>query len=174
LSVKEHEPFIRQVIALAISSGKKGNDTFGAVLVHQGRVIAGAENTQNTGTGYGHAEYNLAIQAAQQFPERVLRECTFYCSATPCPRCAFSILAIGVRHVVIGVEVEAFASLIPEEFKMLSIQEIVRRLELEDVRIEGPVLEEEGLRAFEWWGGEHHPLKELLEFARREREKAKK
>jgi len=167
----EHKRFIRKAIQLAITSGKKGNDTFGAVLVHEGKVIANAENTQNTGQGYGHAEYNLAIQAAQQFPERVLRESTFYCSATPCPRCAFSILAIGVRHIVICVGYEAFASLIPEEFTMLSIQEIVGRLELDDVVIEGPVLEDEGMRAFEYWGGEYHPLEELLEFAQREREK---
>jgi tRNA(Arg) A34 adenosine deaminase TadA len=168
----EHEPFIRKAIDLAIASGKKGNDTFGAVLVHEGAMIASAENTQNTDLGCGHAEYNLALQAAQQFPESLLRECTFYCSATPCPRCAFSILAIGIRKIVICVGYEAFASLIPEEFAMLSIQEIVRRLELEDVEIVGPVLEEEGMRAFEWWGGEHHPLEELLEFARLEREKA--
>jgi tRNA(Arg) A34 adenosine deaminase TadA len=167
-----HEPFIRKAIDLAIASGKKGNDTFGAVLVHEGAIIASAENTQNTGQGYGHAEYNLAIHAAQRFPERVLRECTFYCSAVPCARCAFSILAIGVQHVVICVGYEAFASLLPEELDMLSIQEIAKRLDLDDLVIEGPVLEEEGLRAFEWWGGEYHPLEELLEFARREREKA--
>lgn len=168
----ENDPFIRQAIELAITSGKKGNDTFGAVLVHEGTIIATAENTQNTGEGYGHAEYNLSIKAAQQFPESVLRECTFYVSATPCPRCVFSILAIGIKRIVICVEYEAFATLIPEEFTMLSIQEIVRRLELKDVEILGPVLEDEGMRAFEYWGGEHHPLEELLEFARREREKA--
>ena len=128
MGLKVHEPFIRKAIELAIASGKKGNDTFGAVLVHKGKVIAAAENTQNTGQGYGHAEYNLSIQAARQFPESVLRECTFYCNATPCPRCAFSILAIDVRHIVIGVEYEAFASLMPAEFTMLSIQEIARRL----------------------------------------------
>lgn len=77
----EHEQFIRKAIELAISSGKKGNNTFGAVLVHDGKIIATAENTEVTGDGYGHAEYNLAIKSAQQFPERVLRECTFYTSA---------------------------------------------------------------------------------------------
>jgi tRNA(Arg) A34 adenosine deaminase TadA len=45
----EHDPFIRKAIELAIASGKKGNDTFGAVLVHEGAIIATAENTQNTG-----------------------------------------------------------------------------------------------------------------------------
>ena len=171
-TLSEHEPFIRKAYDLAIASGKKGNDTFGAVLVHQGQILASAENTQNTGQGYGHAEYNLAVQAAQQFPERMLRECTFYASATPCLRCALAVLAIGIRRFVIGVEYEAFARLIPEAFTMLSIQEIVHRLELTDVEILGPVLEDEGMRVFEHWGGEYHPLEELLEFAQREREKA--
>jgi len=35
----------------------------------------------------------------------------------------------------------------------------------------GAVLEDEGMRVFEYWGGEYHPLEELLAFARREREK---
>lgn len=166
-----HESFMRKAIELAVSSGKKGTHTFGAVLVHEGKIIATAENTEGTGEGYGHAEYNLAIQSAQQFPERILRECTFYTSATPCPRCAFSILAIGVRRIAISVSYEAFARLIPDEFTMLSIQDIVERLGLEDVEILEPILEEEGMRAFEFWGGEYHPLEELLEEAQKGREK---
>lgn len=168
--MREHEAFMREAIALAVSSGKKGNHTFGAVLVHDGRIIARAENTEVSGEGYGHAEYNLAIQSAQQFPERVLRECTFYTSATPCPRCAFAILAIGIRRIAISVPYGAFARLIPDEFTMLSIQDIVGRLGLDDVEILEPILEEEGMRAFEHWGGEFHPLEDLLEEARRGRE----
>ena len=165
-----HELFMRKTIELAVSSGKKGNPTFGAVLVHDGKIIATAENTERTGEGYGHAEYNLAIQSAQQFPERILRECTLYASATPCPRCTFSILAIGVRRIAISVSYEAFARLIPEEFTMLSIHDIVERLGLDDVDILEPILEEEGMRAFEYWDGEYHPLEELLEAAQNGRE----
>jgi tRNA(Arg) A34 adenosine deaminase TadA len=85
----KHEKYIRKAIELAITSGKKGNNIFGAVLVHQNKILAIAENTEQTGEGYGHAEYNLAIQSAQRFPVSVLRESTFYTSATPCPRCTF-------------------------------------------------------------------------------------
>jgi tRNA(Arg) A34 adenosine deaminase TadA len=166
-----HEQFIRKAIELAIASGKKGNYTFGAVLVHDGKIIATAENTEVTGDGYGHAEYNLAIKSAQQFPERVLQACTFYASAPPCPRCAFSILAIGIKRVAMSVSYEGFARLIPGKFDMLSIEDIVSRLDLKDVEILGPFLEEEGLQAFEYWGGEHRPLEEFLKDARREREK---
>lgn len=166
----DHEKFMRQAIDLAISSGEKGNYTFGSVLVHEGMVIARAENTEVTGEGYGHAEYNLAIQSAQQFPERVLTECTLYTSTTPCLRCTFAILAIGVRRIAISVSHEAFARLLSEETNALSVHKIVRRLELKDVEILGPFLEEEGLLAFEHWGGEYHPLEELLEEARQARE----
>jgi tRNA(Arg) A34 adenosine deaminase TadA len=167
----EHEQFIRKAIELAITSGKKGNHTFGAVLVHDGKIIATAENTEVTGDGYGHAEYNLAIKSAQQFPERVLREGTFYTSAPPCLRCAFSILAIGIKRIAMSVSYEGFAQLIPEKLDMPSMEDIVNRLDLNDVEILGPFLEEEGLRAFEYWGGEYRPLEELLEEARRERGK---
>jgi len=80
----------------------------------------------------------------------------------PCPRCAFSILAIDIKRIVMSVSYEGFAQLIPGKFDMLSIEDIVSRLDLKDVEILGPILEEEGLRAFEYWGGEHRPLEELL------------
>jgi tRNA(Arg) A34 adenosine deaminase TadA len=166
----KHEKFIRKAIDLAISSGKKGNYTFGSVLVHQNKIIATAENSEQTGEGFGHAEYNLAIQSAQRFPDSVFRESTFYTSATPCPRCTFSILALGIKHIVIGVSYNGFAQLMPGESELLSIREIADRLGLEDVEIIEPVLEAEGMRAFEYWGGEYHPLEELLESAKKERE----
>lgn len=167
----EHEQFIWKAIELAITSGKKGNNPFGAVLVHNGKIIATAKNTENTGEGYGHAEYNLAIQSARQFPDRILQECTFYTSTAPCPRCSLSILAIGIKRIVMSVSYESFALLIPEKLETQSINEIVNLLGLKDVKILGPFLEEEGMRAFEYWGGEYHPLEDLLEYARQEREK---
>jgi len=166
----EHEQFIRKAIELAITSGKKGNYTFGAVLVHNGEIIATAENTEVTGDGYGHAEYNLAIESARQFPERVLRECTLYTSTTPCERCTFSILAIGVKRIVVSVSSEGFGRLLPTKFETLSVKEIVSKLGLKDVEILGPVLEQEGMRAFEYWGGEYRPLEEILQDTRRKRE----
>jgi len=51
-----------------------------------------------------------------------------------------------------SVSYEGFAQLIPGKFDMLSIEDIVSRLDLKDVEILGPILEEEGLRAFEYWG----------------------
>jgi hypothetical protein len=68
-----------------------------------------------------------------------------------------------------SVSYEGFAQLIPWEFDRLSIDDIVSRLGLTGVEIMGPVLEEEGLRAFEYWGGTYRPLEDVLDHARRER-----
>jgi len=169
----DHEPFIRQVIELAISSGKKGNHTFGALLVHEGQVIASAENTEVSGEGYGHAEYNLVIQSAARIPDRVLGESTLYTSTAPCPRCSWAILAAGIRTIVICVSYDGFAQLLPGPYEDLTIYEIVRRLELPDVEILGPILEDEGMQAFQYWDGEFHPLEKLLEETRRIKEARK-
>ena len=40
---ENHEKFIKRCYELAISAGKKGFDTFGAVLVSDGKIIAEAE-----------------------------------------------------------------------------------------------------------------------------------
>jgi hypothetical protein len=69
------------------------------------------------------------------------------------------------------VSYQRFALLIPKKFETTTINEIVNRLGLKDVEILGPILEEEGMRAFEHWGGEYHPLETLLEQARQERDK---
>lgn len=166
----KHEAFIREAIELAAQAGKKGNNSFGALLVHDGEVIAKAENTELTGEGFGHAEYNLVLDSASRLPDEMLRASTLYTSTAPCPRCSLAILAAGIRRVVFSVSYGGFAQLIPEEFETLTLHEIVDRLGLEDIEITGPVLEEEGLHAFEYWGGEYTPLEELLRTARAARE----
>ena len=47
----QHDGFMRVCYSLAVQSGKKGNHTFGAVLVNQGKIIETAENTEVTGGG---------------------------------------------------------------------------------------------------------------------------
>ena len=133
----QHKTFICTAIELAITSGKKGNDSFGAVLVHNGEMIETAENTSTTEPGFGHAEYNLVISSAQRLPESILTECTLYSSTIPCPRCTCAIIAAGIKRIVYSVSYESFAKLIPGEYDELSCDEIVRRLE-RDVEVVGP------------------------------------
>jgi hypothetical protein len=82
----------------------------------------------------------------------------------------FSVLAVDIKRVVMSVSYQAFARLIPGDFDTLSMHDIVSRLGLTDVEVIGPVLEDVGMRAFQYWGGQYRPLEELLEEARHARE----
>lgn len=64
----EHEIHMKRCYELAVRAGKKGFDTFGAVLVHNGQVLEEAENTADWDKGiFGHAEFNLVHQCANRY-----------------------------------------------------------------------------------------------------------
>jgi tRNA(Arg) A34 adenosine deaminase TadA len=149
----DHEAFVRQCHQLAISAGKKGNHTFGAVLVHDGEIIATAENTVNTDQdNFRHAEYNLVMQNKDKFSEEVLSASTLYTSTAPCYLCTATILAAGISKIVYSVSYEAFAKLIPGGYQYIPCEEFAERLGT-DTRVIGPILEEEGLGVFRYWEG---------------------
>ncbi len=157
-----HDKYIRQCYHLAIQAGKKGFDTFGALLVHDGQVIAAAENTADYERGlFGHAEFNLVHQCANQYSDQLLREAVFYTSCAPCERCLAAIASLGIRTVVYGVSYKAFSQLTPFDDVPLDREGLLAQLNL-PIKLIGPVLEDEGMHVFEYWGGEYRPLSELI------------
>ena len=162
----DHESLIRETYELAISAGKKGNATFGALLVCDGEVIMRAENTTETDNDEEHhAEYNLATNAKQTLSEEILSRSTIYSSAYPCPMCTEAILAAGIPCIMYGVGHANFARLIPKEVFIPSTEETVRAAGAA-TEVLGPFLEEEGMLVFQYWGGSFTPLDKLLaEFA---------
>ncbi|MBQ7848969.1 MAG: GNAT family N-acetyltransferase [Clostridia bacterium] len=157
-----HDIHIQKCYELAIAAGKKGFDTFGALLVHDGRVIETAENNADYEHGFfGHAEFNLVHQCANKYSDEVLRQSTLYTSCAPCERCLASIASLGIRRVVYGVSYKAFSQLTPFDDVPLDREGLLAQLHL-PMQLEGPVLEDEGMHVFEYWGGEHRPLAELI------------
>ncbi len=73
----DHEKYMKRCFELAVRAGKKGFDTFGAVLVHNGEILEEAENTADWDKGiFGHAEFNLVQQCADRYPDSVLKAST--------------------------------------------------------------------------------------------------
>ena len=69
--MENHEPFLREAIALSKSSMEGGDEPFGSVLVKHGEVILRAENSVFTGHDMtNHAEMNLVKLAAQHYDVR--------------------------------------------------------------------------------------------------------
>ena len=161
-NMKTHEYFMRRCYDLAVSAGKKGYDTFGALLVNDGNVVAEAENTADYQKGlFGHAEFNLVHMLANRFSDQMLSESTLYTSCAPCNRCMMAIASLGIKRVVYGVGYQQFARLLPFVPHTPDYENLLAQMDVE-LHLEGPVLEEDGMHVFEWWGGEHRPLEELL------------
>ena len=156
-----HEKYMKRCYELAVEAGKKGFDTFGAVLVHDGEILEEAENTADWRKGiFGHAEFNLVHKCANRYSDTVLKESTLYTSCAPCERCLCAIASLGIENVVFGVSYEAFSRLTPDDAAPVDREGLLRDLGLR-MKLAGPVLEEEGMHVFEWWGGEYRPLEEL-------------
>jgi len=156
------EFFMKRCYDLAVQAGKKGFDTFGALLVHEGEILEEAENTADWNRGFfGHAEFNLVHRCANRYPDSLLKESTLYTSCAPCERCLCAIASLGVEKVVYGVSYEAFSQLTPHDAVPLDREGLLQKLGIR-MELAGPVLEEEGMRVFEWWGGEYRPLAELI------------
>lgn len=154
--------YMRRCYELAVSAGKKGYDTFGALLVHDGKILAEAENTADYDKGlFGHAEFNLVHQLANRFSDQQLAESTLYTSCAPCVRCLMAIASLGIKEVVFGVGYEQFARLLPFVPTYPDYEALLGQMGAE-MRLLGPVLEEEGMQVFQWWGGDFRPLDELL------------
>ena len=82
-----HENHIRKCYDLAVQAGKKGYDTFGALLVHNSEVLEEAENTADYQRDlFGHAEFNLVHKCANKYTDAVLRDSVLYTSCAPCER----------------------------------------------------------------------------------------
>jgi len=158
----EHEHYIKQCYNLARDAGKKGFDTFGAVLVHKNTILAMAENTSDYEQGiFGHAEFNLVHKLANKYPDQVFRESIFYSSCAPCPRCLMAIGSLGIEKVVYGVSYKTFEKLLPFSQEEIDYQDIFMSMGI-NLEMIGPIKEEEGMRVFEYWGGEYRPLEELI------------
>lgn len=157
-----HEKYIKRCYELAISAGKKGYDTFGAILVNDGEILEEAENTADYQKGlFGHAEFNLVHKCANKYSEQIFENAIIYTSCAPCVRCLMAIASLGIKTIVFGVSYKKFQLLLPFEEDIPNYEEILSKINV-NIKLCGPILEDEGMHVFEYWGGEYRPLEELI------------
>jgi tRNA(adenine34) deaminase len=98
-----HEYFMRMALAEAEAAFAEDEVPIGAVIVHDGRIIASAHNQrEQLRDPTAHAEMVAITQAAQQMESWRLEGCTLYVTLEPCPMCAGAILQARVPTVVYG------------------------------------------------------------------------
>ena len=99
----EHENFMRLALAQAEAAREENEVPVGAVIVHNGRVIAQAHNQrEQLQDPAAHAEMIAITQAAEFLGTWRLENCTLYVTLEPCPMCAGAILQARIPTVVYG------------------------------------------------------------------------
>lgn len=124
----DHEKYIKRCYELAVNAGKKGYDTFGALLVSGDEVLAEAENTADYDNGiFGHAEFDLVHKCANYIPEQTLQNAIVYSSCAPCVRCLMAIASLGIKTIVYGVSYKSFQRLLPFEEDIIDYESVLKK-----------------------------------------------
>ena len=98
-----HTNFMRLALAEAEAAREENEVPVGAVIVHNGRVIAQARNQrEQLQDPAAHAEMIAITQAAEFLGTWRLENCTLYVTLEPCPMCAGAILQARIPTVVYG------------------------------------------------------------------------
>ena len=75
----------------------------GAIVVHQGRIIARAFNQVETlKDATAHAEMLAITQAESVIGDWRLNECDLYVTKEPCPMCAGALVHVRMKRVIFG------------------------------------------------------------------------
>ena len=98
-----HDHFMRLALQEAQAALAENEVPIGAVIVHEGRIIASAHNQrEQLRDPTAHAEMIAITQAAEALKSWRLDECALYVTLEPCPMCAGAILQARVALVVYG------------------------------------------------------------------------
>lgn len=141
---------MREAIRLADESVERGGGPFGAVVVKDGKVIAGSANSvtlDNDPTA--HAEVNAIRQACRLLGTFNLDGCDIYTSCEPCPMCLGAIYWAGISRIYYAnTRKDANDIGFADDF---IYDELVRPLEQRRLPIT-QMLRDEALHTFTHWG----------------------
>jgi tRNA(adenine34) deaminase len=97
--------FMMLALAEAAAAAIEDEVPIGAVIVHEGQVLAAAHNQrEQLRDPTAHAEMIAITQAATALDSWRLENCTLYVTLEPCPMCAGAIVQSRVKRVVYGAD----------------------------------------------------------------------
>ena len=97
------EEAMRRALEEARSAAVRGDVPVGAVVLHEGRVIAARHNEREaTSDPIAHAEVLALRDAAAALGRWRLDDCTLVVTLEPCVMCAGALLNARIGHLVYG------------------------------------------------------------------------
>ena len=99
------EAFMKEALKEAQAALQAEEVPVGAVIVHEGRVIARAHNQRETlNDPTAHAEMIAITQAAAALDRWRLSGCTLYVTLEPCTMCAGAMVLARIDRLVYGAD----------------------------------------------------------------------
>ncbi len=97
------ENYMQQALELARQAASEGEVPVGAVIVHDGKVIAqGRNRREHEKNAIYHAEMEAIDKACAALGGWRLESCTLYVTLEPCPMCAGAIINARIPIVYYG------------------------------------------------------------------------
>ncbi len=98
-----HQDWMRLALRQAQMAFDQGEVPIGAVIVHNGQVIAVAHNErEQKNDPTAHAEILVIQRAAKVLESWRLTDATLYVTLEPCPMCAGAIMQSRINQLVYG------------------------------------------------------------------------
>ena len=99
----EDQIFMREAIKQAHQALKEDEVPIGAVIIHEGKIIAKAHNQVETlKDPTAHAEMIAITQAANYLSSKWLHECKLYVTIEPCAMCAGALVLSRIKCIYFG------------------------------------------------------------------------
>jgi tRNA(adenine34) deaminase len=122
--------FMQQALAEARESAAAGEVPIGAVLVHEGKILARAGNrTIRDCDPTAHAEIVALREAAKIIGNYRLADTTLYVTIEPCSMCAGAMIQARVPRLVYGAA-EPRGGAVQSSFEVLSHPDLNHRVQV--------------------------------------------
>ena len=102
-NIKLHEKYMKAALKLAKKAFDSNEVPVGAVIVHDGKIIArGCNKCESAKNALAHAEIIAIKKATKKLGGWRLIDCTMYVTLEPCCMCGGAIINSRIPHVVFG------------------------------------------------------------------------
>jgi tRNA(adenine34) deaminase len=102
-----YKNFLLEALKLAHEAAIDDEVPVGAIVVHNGEVIAQGKNTREKNQNpLGHAELSAIEAASKSLGTWRLNECDLYVTLEPCPMCLSACQQARIRKVIYGAKDE--------------------------------------------------------------------
>lgn len=146
-----HEIHLREAIALGRANIAEGGTPYGAVIVHEGKVIARAANQVHaTNDPTAHAESLALREAGSVLGRPKLEDCVVYASGRPCPMCHAAMRLAGIGEAYFAFTAEQAAEHGAGNAALYG--ELCRPLDEQPMRVRHLLIADEPAPYAEWAG----------------------